>query len=87
MALIGSANFQCPRKECGRTDSLVCTTYYVAARAARSGNALVVVVAALRRLAAACDRDTENTIDAALSAHSQLTHDVSSVMSAAMIEF
>lgn len=47
----------------------------------------MVVVAALSRMAAACDRDTENTIDAALSAHSQLTHDVSSVMSAAMIEF
>lgn len=40
---------------------------------------------ALRRMTAASDQDTKNLTDAALFAHSQLTHDVGSVMSAAMM--
>ncbi|XP_074466705.1 uncharacterized protein LOC141752572 [Sebastes fasciatus] len=71
----------CPRKECKKTDHLVCRSYNAAAGAARAGNALALLLAALRRSASAGDQDTRNLIDAALSTHSQLTRDIGSAMS------
>ncbi|XP_074466146.1 uncharacterized protein LOC141752269 [Sebastes fasciatus] len=80
-----TTNPHCPRKECKKTDHLVCRSYNAAARAARAGNALALLLAALRRSASAGDQDTRNLIDAALSTHSQLTRDIGSAMSSAMM--
>ncbi|XP_037637109.1 uncharacterized protein LOC119494940 [Sebastes umbrosus] len=80
-----TTNPHCPRKECKKTDHLVCRSYNAAARAARAGNALALLLAALRRTASAGDQDTRNLIDAALSTHSQLTRDIGSAMSSAMM--
>ncbi len=41
---------RCPRKECEKTDDLVCRTYRAATCAARSGNALVIILVALRKI-------------------------------------
>ena len=43
-----TADPHCPRRECDRTDRLVCKAYNASARAARSGNALAVLLAAVR---------------------------------------
>lgn len=81
-----SDNPRCPKKECDKTDRLVCGTYNAAARAARSGNALAILLAALRKSIGGdqADQDTRNLIDSALSVHSQLTRDVGKAMASAM---
>ncbi len=71
----------CSRKECDKTDCLVCRTYNAVARAARAGNAVAILLQALRRTAITRDQDTRNLIEAALSAHSQLTRDSGAAMS------
>ncbi|KAK0151149.1 hypothetical protein N1851_007723 [Merluccius polli] len=80
-----TANPRCPVKECEKTDRLVCRSYNAATRAARSGNALAILLAALRRTANPEDQDTMSLIDSALVTHSQLTRDVGVVMSSAMM--
>ena len=39
-----TANPRCPLKECDKSDWLVCRTYIAATRAARSGNALAILL-------------------------------------------
>ncbi|XP_030272829.1 uncharacterized protein LOC115581680 [Sparus aurata] len=80
-----TANPRCPVKECEKTDRLVCRSYNAATRAAHSGNALAILLAALRRTANPEDQDTMSLIDSALVTHSQLTRDVGVVMSSAMM--
>ena len=72
----------CPNKECDKSDRLACRTFNAAARAARSGNALAVLLAAIRKITSAGDQDTRDLVDVALSAHAQLTRDVGAAMSA-----
>lgn len=80
-----TANPRCPVKECHKTDSLVCRTYNAATRAARSGNALAILLAAIRKTVSQEDRDTMSLIDAALVTHAQLTRDMGAAMSSAML--
>ncbi len=80
-----TANLHCPVKECERTAYLACRTYNVAIRAAQSGNALSILLAAFRRTASSQDRDTMNLIDATLATHSRLTRDIAAAMSPAMM--
>lgn len=42
-----TTNPKCPVRECHKTDTLVCRSYNAAARAARSGNALAILLAAI----------------------------------------
>ena len=78
-------NSKCPNKQCRRTDSLVCRTYNSAARAARSGNALVLILAALEKIVGPGDSDARTLVNAALMAHSQLTRDIGTTMASAMV--
>ena len=78
-----TADPHCPWRECDRTDRLVCKAYNASARAARSGNALAVLLAAVRKTVGAGDQDTKDLMDAALSALAQMTRDVGSAMSSA----
>ncbi len=78
-------NPRCPGKQCQKTDRLMCQTYNAATRAARSGNALVIVMAALRKVISSGDRDALNLVDAALITHSQLTQDIGASMSSAIL--
>ncbi|CAL8253179.1 unnamed protein product [Boreogadus saida] len=55
------------------------------ARAARSGNALAVLLAAVRKTVGAGDQDTKDLMDTALSALAQMTRDVGSAMSSAIL--
>ena len=71
--------------ECDRSDRLVFTTYNAAAHAARSGNALAVLLAAIRKTSCAEDQDTRDMMDAALSAHAQLTRDIGAAMASAIL--
>ena len=80
-----TANPRCPVKECEKTNHLVCRSYSAATWAARSGNALAILMAALRRTANPEDQDTMSLIDSTLVTHSQLTRDVGVVMSSAMM--
>lgn len=76
---------RCPRKECEKTDNLVCRTYNSATRAARSGNALAIILASLRKLINPEDRDIMGLVDAALVTHAQLTRDIGASMSSAIL--
>lgn len=78
-------NPRCPVKECHKTDTLVCRSYNAAARAARSGNALAILLAAIRKSVSPEDHDTMSLVDSALIAHSQLTRDVGMAMSSAVL--
>ena len=80
-----TTNPRCPLKECDKSDRLVSRTYNAATRAARSGNALAILLAALRRTANPEDQDTMSLIDSALVTHSQLTRDIGAAMSSAMV--
>jgi hypothetical protein len=76
---------RCPRKECEKTDNLVCRTYNSATRAARSGNALAIILASLRKLINPDDQDIMGLVDAALVTHAQLTRDIGASMSSAIL--
>lgn len=78
-------NPRCPGKECQKTDRLMCQAYNAATRAARSGNALAIVLAALRKVVNTEERDVMNLIDTALITHSQLTRDIGASMSSAIL--
>ena len=80
-----SADSRCPNAQCEKTDRLVCRTYNSAARAARSGNALVLLLAALDRTIGAEDTDSRALINAAVLAHSQLTRDIGATMASAVV--
>ncbi|CAL8391684.1 unnamed protein product [Gadus morhua 'NCC'] len=80
-----SSNPSCPRKECAKTDRLVTRSFNASARAARTGNALAMTLAALRRTLDPADGDAMGLVEAALSAHSQLTRDVGDLMAAAVL--
>ncbi len=80
-----TANPRCPVKECHKTDSLVCRTYNAATRAARSSNALAILLAAIRKTVSQEEQDTLNLIDGALVTHAQLTRDIGVAMSSAML--
>ena len=80
-----SSNPSCPRKECAKTDRLVTRSFNASARAARTGNALAMTLAALRRTLDPADGDAMGLVEAALSAHSQLTRDVGDSMAAAVL--
>ncbi len=80
-----SNNPRCPRKECAKIDRLVLRSFNAAARAARSGNALAILLAALRKTISTDDQDSRNLVDSALAAHSQLTRDVGEAMSSAIL--
>ncbi|KAJ8260291.1 hypothetical protein GJAV_G00179270 [Gymnothorax javanicus] len=54
-------------------------------RAARLGNALAILLAALRKTANPEDQDVMNQIDSALVVHSQLTRDIGAAMSSAVV--
>ncbi|KAL1260419.1 hypothetical protein QQF64_008246 [Cirrhinus molitorella] len=79
-----SLNPRCPRKECAKTDSLVSQSFNAAARTACTGNALVILLAALRKTVSVYDQDSKNLVDSALSAHSQLTRNVEEAMPSAI---
>lgn len=78
-------NPRCPGKECQKTDRLMSQAYNAATRAARSGNALAIVLAALRKVVNTEERDVMNLIDTALITHSQLTRDIGASMSSAIL--
>ncbi|CAL8287194.1 unnamed protein product [Gadus morhua 'NCC'] len=80
-----SSNPSCPRKECAKTDRLVTRSFNASARAARTGNALAMTLAALRRTLDPADGDAMGLVEAALSAHAQLTRDVGDSMAAAVL--
>ncbi|CAL8342654.1 unnamed protein product [Arctogadus glacialis] len=80
-----SSNPSCPRKECAKTDRLVTRSFNASARAARTGNALAMTLAALRRTLDPADGDAIGLVEAALSAHSQLKRDVGDSMAAAVL--
>lgn len=80
-----TANPHCPRRECDKTDRLVSKAYNASARAARSGNALAVLLAAVRKSTGTDDQDTKELLDAALSALAQMTRDIGSAMSSATL--
>lgn len=80
-----SANPRCPKKECAKTDRLISRSFNATARAARTGNALAILLAALRKTVSADDQDSRNLVDSALAAHSQLTRDVGEAMSSAVL--
>lgn len=80
-----SANPRCPKKECAKTDRLISRSFNASARAARTGNALAILLAALRKTVSAEDQDSKNLVDSALAAHSQLTRDVGDAMSSAVL--
>ena len=73
-----TANPHCPVKECNKTDRLVCWTYNTATQAARSGNALAILLAANPAISE--DQDSKSLIDSALVNHSQLTRDIGTTM-------
>ncbi|XDV17919.1 hypothetical protein PO909_023710 [Leuciscus waleckii] len=78
-------NPRCPGKECQKTDRLMSQAYNAATRAARSGNALATVLAALRKVVNKEERDVMNLIDTALITNSQLTRDIGASMSSAIL--
>ncbi|XDV45568.1 hypothetical protein PO909_013648 [Leuciscus waleckii] len=78
-----SANPRCPKKECAKTDHLISQSFNATAHAARTGNALTILLASLRKTFSAEDQDSRNLVDSALAAHSQLTRDVKDAMSSA----
>ena len=80
-----TTNPKCPVRECHKTDTLVCRSYNAAARAARSGNALAILLAAIRKTLGPEDQDTMSLVDSALITHSQLTRDVGAAMSSAVL--
>ena len=80
-----TANPRCPVKECHKTDGLVCRAYNAATRAARSGNVLAILLAAIRKTVSSEEQDTLTLIDGALVTHAQLTSDVGVAMSSAML--
>ncbi|XP_076144523.1 uncharacterized protein LOC143127104 [Alosa pseudoharengus] len=80
-----TADPRCPVKECRKTDTLVCQSYNAAARAARSGSALTILLAAIRKSLDPEDKDTMSLVDSALIAHTQLTRDVGAAMSTAVM--
>ncbi|CAL8349518.1 unnamed protein product [Arctogadus glacialis] len=80
-----SSNPSCPRKEWAKTDRLVTRSFNASARAARTGNALAMTLAALRRTLDPADGDAMGLVEAALSAHAQLTRDVGDSMAAAVL--
>ena len=63
----------------------MCRSYNAAARAARSGNALAILLAAIRKTLGPEDQDTMSLVDSALITHSQLTRDVGAAMSSAVL--
>ncbi len=63
-------NPRCPGKECQKTDRLMCQAYNAASRAARLGNALAIVLAALRKVIRSEDRDALNLTQHSLRIHS-----------------
>ncbi len=80
-----SANPRCPRKECAKTDCLISRSFNAVARAARMGNALAILLVALRKTMSIEDQDSKTLIESALSAHSQLTGDMGETMSSAIL--
>ena len=80
-----TANPRCPLKECDKSVRLVCRTYNAATRAACSGNALTILLAALRRTANPEEQDTMSLLESALVTHFQLTRDIGAAMSSAMM--
>jgi hypothetical protein len=78
-------NPRCPGKECQKTDRLMSQAYNAATRAARSGNALAIVLAALRKVVNKEEHDMMSLIDTALITHSQLTRDIGASMSSAIL--
>lgn len=78
------ANPCCSAKECERSDRL-CQSYNAATRAAWSGNAITVLLAALWRVGNPEDQDAISLIDSALVTHSHLTRDIGATMSSAMM--
>ncbi|XP_075340396.1 uncharacterized protein LOC142399558 [Odontesthes bonariensis] len=80
-----SPNPRCPRKECAKTDRLASRSFNASARAARMGNALAMTLAALRKTLDPADGDAMALVEAALSAHSQLTRDVGDSMASAVL--
>ncbi|XP_051533337.1 uncharacterized protein LOC127428783 [Myxocyprinus asiaticus] len=71
-----SGNPRCPGKECAKSDRMISCSFNAAAHAARMGNTLAILLAALRKTMGAEDQDSKTLIDSALAAHSQLTRDV-----------
>lgn len=59
----------------------MCQTYNAATRVAHSGNALAIILAALRKIRSQEDRDILGLVDAVLATHAQLTRDVGASMS------
>ncbi|CAL8270828.1 unnamed protein product [Arctogadus glacialis] len=86
---LGPARVSSPSKvahiECAKTDRLVTRSFNASARAARTGNALAMTLAALRRMLDPADGEAMGLLEAALSAHSQLTRDVGDSMAAAVL--
>lgn len=76
-----TANPRCPAKGYDKTNLFVCWAYNAATRA---GNALTILLAALRRTANPEDQDT-NLIDSTLVTHSQLIRGIVIAMSSAMM--
>ena len=69
-------NPACPWKRCKTTERLLYRTYNAAARAARCGNALAVLLAALRKIDGGANQDTADLFASAVTIHAQLTRDV-----------
>ena len=80
-----TTNPRCPVGECQKTDRLVCRSYNAATRAARSGNALAILLAAIRKTVNPDEHDTRDLVDSALVAHTQLTSDIGASMSSSML--
>ena len=80
-----TANPKCPVRECHKTDTLVCRSYNAAASAARSGNALAILLAAIIKTLGPEDQDNMSLVDSALVTHSQLTREVGAAMSSAVL--
>lgn len=64
---------------------LISRSFNATAHAARTGNALAIVLTALLKTICSEDKDSKNLIDSALVAHSQLTRDVGEAMSSAVL--
>ena len=78
-------NPTCPWPQSKTTERLLCRTYNAAARAARSGNALAIMLAALRKATVGVNQDIADLFSSAVTIHAQLTRDVGAVMASAML--
>ncbi|XP_059898317.1 uncharacterized protein LOC132450257 [Gadus macrocephalus] len=94
-----SSNPSCPHKECAKTDRLVTRSFNASARAARTGKLQWIQILTDGGGELSCnnslhafaqdrdpaDGDAMGLVEAALSAHSQLTRDVGDSMAAAVL--